>query len=388
MLTLFLSAHVLASGILHLPEVPPGGTSHVPLPDAVSKCKSSQEVYLTISVQLGHETPWASPNHEVAWFQHQIQSATTPSSAVALNKLSSKINVSSESAIITVSGIDFSFQFDQARGVLKSWAVNGQDLLEPDPLSAAALYPSFWRPATDNDVPQSLPYWQRFGVDQLTSQLRSLRVDTSQSNTVVVKAHTFITPPVLAWGFNCEIDYVISNTGLLRVNVTRLAPVGSVPNHIPRIGFNLRLNKALDQVKWFGRGPGESYPDKKSSQRIGVWQVDSVTDLHTPYDVPQENGNRMDTRWVKLTTTQPQPSGLRARRIGDDATFSFVAGRHSAETIQAARHPTDLVEEDATLLRLDVEVAGVGTAACGPGVREDLMVRCKDMSFGFELEYI
>lgn len=379
---------MLASGALNLPEVPPGGTSCIPLPDAVSTCKSNKEVYLTISVLLGHETSWARSNHEVAWFQHQIQSATKPPSSVVLNKLSSKINVSSESAILTVSGIDFNFQFDQARGILKSWVVNGQDLLETDRASGAALHPSFWRPATDNDVPQSLPYWQRFGVDQLTSQLRSLRVDTSQSDTVVIKAHTFITPPVLAWGFNCEIDYVISNTGQLRVNVTRLAPVGSVPDHIPRIGFNMRLNKALDQVKWFGRGPGESYPDKKSAQRVGIWQVDTVTDLHTPYDVPQENGNRMDTRWVTLKKSQAQPSGLRARRIGDDATFSFVASRHSAETIQAARHPPDLVEEDATLLRLDVEVAGVGTGACGPGVREDLMVRCKDMCFGFELEYI
>jgi beta-galactosidase len=366
-----------------------GCTCYVPLPDALSKFKSNKEVYLTILVKLGQETSWAGSDHEVAWFQHQLQPAVKLASpAAVLNKLPSKLRVSSESATVVVQGLDFTYSFDQARGVLKRWAANGQEILEADPAVGAALYPSFWRPATDNDVPQSLPYWQRFGVDQLTSQLRSFRVDTSQQDVVVVKAHTFITPPVLAWGFDCEIEYTITSTGLLRVDVKRLGVSGTVPDHVPRVGFNLRLNKALDQAKWFGRGPGESYPDKKSSQRIGIWQVDSVNDLDTPYDVPQENGNRMDARWVSLTRSQPQASGIRARRIGDDATFSFVASRYSAETIHAARHPPDLVQEDATLLRLDVEIAGVGTGACGPAVREDLMVRCRERSFGFELEHI
>ncbi|KAG5983288.1 hypothetical protein E4U55_000366 [Claviceps digitariae] len=383
-------AHLLASGELTLPNVPPGKTSQISLPEAVSTFKSSKEVYLTISVQLAHETSWADSHHEVAFFQHRIQTAskTSTEALLSLNKLSSTIHVSSERSVTTVSGLNFSYKFDRARGFLISWTVNGDEMLSVDGTVGGAIYPSFWRPATDNDVSGSLPYWQRFGVDQLTSQLRSFAVDTSNSNEVVIKAHTFVTPPVLAWGFHCEIEYTITVTGSLRIDMARLHATGSMPDHIPRIGFNLRLNKALDRAKWFGRGPGESYPDKKSSQRLGVWQVDHVADLHVPYDVPQENGNRMDTRWIRLTTNQPGPSGIRVRRTGDDSTFSFVAGRHSVENIQSARHPTDLVEDDATLLRLDVEVAGVGTGACGPAVREDLMVRCQDMSFGFELEYI
>ncbi|KAG5949934.1 hypothetical protein E4U53_005633 [Claviceps sorghi] len=383
-------AHILASGQLALPNLPPGKASHIPLPDTVSTFKSSKEVYLTISVKLAHETPWADSHHEVAFFQHCVQTASEASkeTLLALNRLSSTIQVSSERSITTVSGLNFSYKFDRARGFLISWTANGEEMLSVDEAVGGAIYPSFWKPATDNDVSGSLPYWQRFGVDQLTSQLRSFAVDTSRGDEVVIRAHTFVTPPVLAWGFHCEVEYTITVTGLLRVNMARLHTTGSVPEHIPRIGFNLRLDKALDRAKWFGLGPGESYPDKKSSQRVGVWQVDHVADLHVPYDVPQENGNRMATRWIRLTNNRPRPSGIRARRIGDDSTFSFVASRHSAETVQAARHPTDLVEDDATLLRLDVEVAGVGTGACGPAVREDLMVRCKDMSFGFELEYV
>jgi beta-galactosidase len=380
---------MLASGTLSLPAVMPGERLYIEIPDAVTRVQSNKEVHLTISVSLGHDTCWAGTDHEVAWFQGQMQPrAKTDADSVLLNRLSSDLRVSSEGPALTVSGVNFAVQFDQIRGVVQSWTVNNLQLLEMDPISRAALRPSFWRPATDNDVPQSLPYWQRFGVDALTSQLRSLQVETSQPDAVIVRVHTFISPPSLSWGFNCEMDYTISNTGLMRVNVTRLAATGPAPDHVPRIGLDLRLNKHLEQVKWFGRGPGESYPDKKASQRIGIWAVDSVADLHTPYDVPQENGNRLDTRWVELKTCQPTPSGIRARRIGqgDDATFSFAASRYSTQDVHAARHPNDLVEQNATLLRLDAQVSGVGSGACGPAVREDLMVKCQETSFVFELE--
>ena len=69
-----------------------------------------------------------------------------------------------------------------------------------------------------------------------------------------------------------------------------------------------------------------------------------------------------------------------------DREFSFLATRHSAESIQGANHPCDLVEEDATVVRLDAKIAGLGTAACGPGVREDLLVKVEDIKFGFVLE--
>lgn len=259
---------------------------------------------------------------------------------------------------------------------MKSWTSKGQALLETDASIGAALYPSFWRPPTDNDVPLSLPYWKRHGVDQLTSQLRSMGLEAPNPH-VVVKVHTFIAPPALAWGWDCEVEYTIRSDGSLRVFVTRLKPSGPFPAHVPRIGLNLRLNKALDKVEWHGRGPGESYPDKRAAQHMGIWAKDSVSEMQTAYDVPQENGNRSGTRWVKLTSHASPALGIRAERVGEEPYFDFAASHHSTETVQAARHPTDLVDEEATLLKLDARVAGVGTAACGPGVREDLLVKCE-----------
>lgn len=287
---------------------------------------------------------------------------------------------------MTVSGDEFEFIFDRARGGLKSWTSKGQTLISPALEQKVSLVPSFWRPSTDNDAPISLPYWIRFGVDALTSQLRSFEVESS-SDRVEIKAHTFISPPVLDWGWDSEISYIISGNGTLDINVTRLEPSGLKPEHVPRIGLDISLPRALDQVTWLGLGPGESYPDKKASRSVGVWGSLSVNDLQTPYDVPQENGNRLETRWVVLTDSETHKSGIRVSRPSSDL-FSFAASHHSAKTIQAARHPTDLVEDDAVYLRLDAKTAGVGTAACGPGVRDDDLVKTEPIKFQFRLEHV
>ncbi|POR38836.1 Beta-galactosidase [Tolypocladium paradoxum] len=388
------SEQVYSSGEFELPPVKAGAKVvvselqkfMVPSPD------DDRDFFLTVSVTLRDATPWADAGHEVGWFEFQL--AKPPGLPREIPQVSN--SVLPELAVIrskeaaVVSGEGFEFRFDQARGVLTSWVSNGQTLLQPDPKTGAALCPSFWRPATDNDVSLSLPYWKRYGVDQLTSQLRSMGFHTPNPQTVVVRAHTFIAPPVLAWGWDCEVEYTIKAGGSLGVFASRMTPTGTFPTHVPRVGFNLRLSRALDKVEWYGRGPDESYPDKKAAQRMGIWTKDSVADMQVAYDVPQENGNRTRTRWVKLTSrgASRASSGIRAERIGHEPYFDFAASHHSAETVQAARHPPDLVEEDATLLRLDARVAGVGTAACGPGVREDLLVKCEEMSFGFELTSI
>lgn len=379
---------LLASGKLEIPEVKAGEKGEIDMRVPLSKPKSSKEVFVTVSLTLRDETLWASAGHEVAWTQWQVSKAASSITPTSLSRMSSAVNVSSLGAKTIVSGPNYTFTFDHARGAPTSWTVNGVSILEADPTHGMAIIPSFWRPATDNDAPYSLPYWQRFGVDVLESQLRSFSVDTSDASKAILKAHTFITPPILAWGFECEIEYTVTSTGALTVDVKRCKPTGAMPKHVPRAGLNLRFSKKLDKVKWFGLGPGESYPDKKGAQRTGVWSADSVKELQTPYEVPQENANRMDARWVTLTDAHGAGMQAFATEDSEGGLFSWVASNHSSDTVHKARHPPDLVEEDATLLRLDHKVAGVGTAACGPGVREDLLVKVEEMKFGFVLESV
>ena len=51
------------------------------------------------------------------------------------------------------------------------------------------------------------------------------------------------------------------------------------------VGVEMALPGSMDQVEWYGRGPGESYPDSREAQRIGVHRstVDAMlTNFHLP----------------------------------------------------------------------------------------------------------
>ncbi len=380
---------------MDLPEIEPGTTASIPLPAAVHNLKSEggAEAQLTVSFFLKTATPWAEAGHEIAWFQHEL-GAGKPGIGLNPSSASRTININTTNTELQVTGHNFTFTFDQARGYLTHWSAGGTSFLEPDPSTGAAILPSFWRPPTSNDIPHSLPYWHRFGVDALTTQLRATHVTppSPTSQTAEITFTTYHTPPVLDWGYLATTIYTISASGSLSISV-RLRPAGGYPpKHVPRVGLDLRLPRRLDRVDWLGLGPGESYPDKRAAQRVGIWSAGSVEELHTPYEVPQEGGNRMGTRWIRIEGEGG--GGLRASAGAAqwsencEREFSFKVGRYGDAAVQAAKHPCDLVEEEATLLRLDARVAGVGTAACGPGVREDLLVPVEEMEFGFCLEAV
>lgn len=385
-------------GELPLPSVMPGRKGMVRLSDVIWEQLSTCETILTVSFKLAKTSAWADQGHEIGWFQQHLHPPcniplTPPASfsAPCIRQMHSTLT------IITAQS---TFTFSRARGSLTSWTTpRGQIISDSTAHTANNLTPCFWRPPTDNDVPKALPHWRSFGVDRITSQLRSLVLcEKTPLGTVTLTTKTYLAPPSLGWGWHATTTYEIQPDGsAISVFVELDDPLGhKVPEYLPRLGVNLSIAKALNQVTWSGRGPGESYPDKKNSQRIGVWHVDDVSVLQTPYEVPQENGNRTDTRWVGLASAQ---AGLKVRVTRKDEVkktstslkaplFNFTATRHSATTIEQAAHPCDLVEDPFTTLRLDVAVSGVGSAACGPGPRDDQLVRPVGTSFGFMLALV
>lgn len=335
-----------------------------------------------MSFQYRETAPWATDNYEVAWVQHRLRDFLPP----ALPEAPFGLAIASTETSHAITGPNFAFVFSQETGHLISWRSDGVSFLDVDAATASALTLGFWRPPTDNDVPYDLGEWRRFGLDTLTSQLRSMVVSHTQPSKVEVTSKTYISAPILAWGFFATTSYTISGDGALTV-AAHITPHGPIPQSIPRIGWDLRLKDEFDNIRWFGLGPGEAYPDKKSSQRVGVYQS-NTGDLHTPYEVPQEGGNRMETRW--LQATDERGCGLRVIRLeetNDDRStvFHWAASRYSAEAIEKARHLNELRSEKSVHIRLDIETAGVGTGACGPRTLEQYQVKCEERRFCFRL---
>jgi beta-galactosidase/evolved beta-galactosidase subunit alpha len=135
----------------------------------------------------------------------------------------------------------------------------------------------------------------------------------------------------------------------------------------------------MDQVTWFGRGPGECYVDTKQAGRFGLYSK-SVDDLYTPYIFPQENGNRTDVSWVAFKNS----SGLSLAAKGDQA-LNFSAHRFTTADLDNARHTCDLVPRDEITLNLDYRHNGIGSASCGPGPWDQYLLKPEEFSFKINL---
>lgn len=373
---------LIEAGTLEIPALQPGETGEIPFPASFSsKATAGGETWLTVSFTTKHATPGLDANYEIAWFQHRLDStapslpALTPAASFAIKTHSTKAN-----HIIT--GADSTITFSRTTGLLTSWRIHSREILADS--TSAGLTLGFWRPPTDNELPYDLGEWRRYGLDMLTSSLRKISLTEVDESTLEIRTETYVSPPILAWGFEAETVYRITGDGALTVKA-HVKPTGAKPVDVPRVGFDLVLADELDNASWFGLGPGESYADKKRSQKMGVYSA-TTAKLQTPYEVPQEGGNRMETRWLRLLDNRGRGVCVTRDADGDEEqAFQWVATRYSAESVERAKHANELVPEKRVRVRLDIESAGVGTGACGPRTLEQYRVPCVERRFGFRI---
>ncbi|KUJ11140.1 galactose mutarotase-like protein [Mollisia scopiformis] len=215
---------------------------------------------------------------------------------------------------------DFVFKFDKISAQITKWSIRGNDIL--DETNGPQL--TFWRAPTDNDVPHD-------------AEVRSVQCSQKPSSTATIVVQSWISPPVLAWGFDTTTTYTIHGDGELRVHI--------LAN--PR---------------------GESYNDKKEATKTGVWSS-NVDELITKYEFPQENGNRTDTRWVQLTNNKGFgiQAVLKFEKPARQVGFDLNLQRCSAHELAKAKHPHKLRRSDRFIFRIDRAHQGLGTASCGSG---------------------
>ena len=122
----------------------------------------------------------------------------------------------------------------------------------------------------------------------------------------------------------------------------------------------MTLPPGFDKLTWFGRGPHETYCDRNTGAPIGRYSG-KVRDQYVPYILPQENGNKTDTRWLVLENDAG--SGLLVSAMN---VMEFSASHFTADDLYKAQHTFELAERDEVFLTLDLKQRGLGTGACGP----------------------
>lgn len=328
-----------ASGRLDVPTLAPGQAVEVPVPDE-ARAAGTGEAWLTVRAVRAAATTWAPAGHEIAWGQVPLP-GTEGTPEVSPPAGSGATLVRSGAGYTLGPG---TFDADGVLTALGDLALRGPRL-------------DVWRAPTDNDKggePSLENRWRGVGLHRMHH-----RVDSVGRDGDALLVRTRVAPASTDLGLATTYRWSASG-GVLLLTVSVQAE-GTWPVPLPRLGLRLALPAVLDQVTWFGRGPGEAYPDTRRAARVGRFQT-NVDGLQTPYVYPQENGNRTDVRWVSFTGASG--TGLLASGV---PVLDFSARRWTSEDLDAAAHTVDLVSTRWAHVNLDHAQQGVGSASCGPG---------------------
>lgn len=359
---------VLAGGDLPRLDTPAGGTAEVSLPYELEAGAQDGIPLLDISFALADDTLWAKRGHEVAWAQFELPVAPGPAPVVHLSDMAA-LAVEESEAAITLRGDDFAVVFDALRGTICSWRWRGIELLTAGPRL------NLWRAPTDNDV-ESAREWRKAGLDKL--QHRVARVElVGRSPFARIEVESVLATHSQAPAFSCRHRYTICGSGDVIVG-TKVTPRRTLPP-LPRLGLQLRLPGAFDRFAWYGRGPHESYADRKESARVGIYRG-TVQDQYVPYIFPQENGNKTEVRWAAVTDLRG--SGLLAVGM---PLLNVSAHHYTPEDFTEARHTYELVRRAETILNLDYAQAPLGSASCGPGPLDKYLLKAGPTEFSVRL---
>ena len=311
-----------------------------------TKPTDGKEYFLNIRYRLKSAEPFLEKNYELSYDQFAYAGNAIPSSQKTIGGTITESKTGKE---LVLTGKDFVIKFDTEKGVLSSYTVKGIQLIENGP------QPSFYRAPTDNDIGaglnKSLRYWrdayeQSGRATVTTRNTGNARVVTISKNILDGKAQTVQT-------------FTISGDGSILVKNDFTVTPEEKLRTVLRMGTDLQLNKQLNRIQWYGRGPWENYWDRKTASLIGQYSQ-TLNEQYFPYARPQESGNKTDVRWITLTNNKGK--GLRFEFT--DSLLSVAALPYSLndldpEAEKKQYHSGELVERDKIFMHVDLKQLGM-----------------------------
>jgi beta-galactosidase len=320
----------------------------VALPKPLPASTRDEECVLTVVVTVDVAEPWAPRGFEVA----RVQVVLPPSRRAPRPSGHSWSDWSDTRAHPS----DDAYGTDADEFV--RWAIHGQCI-------PGAPVLAVWRAPTDNDGLKlaelqdlkPLGRWRAAGLDALEVRTNIVKLAGNRrpGRSVIEREHVGADVAITqreVWAHRAD--------GSIVVREDVLVPDGI--DDVPRIGIRWDLPPvALDHVTWYGRGPVESYPDRRRGAHLGRF-TQTLDEQYVPYVMPQEHGGHADTRWGVVHTAVGWGLLVTAAE-----PFQWNVSRWSPEQITLATHAEELeAEPGVPTMHLDFRHRGLGTLSCGP----------------------
>lgn len=352
----------------------PGKSVSLNAPQNLARQAAGAERFLRISFHLKEATNWAPKGHEVAWDQLALgATAQAPKLPTGKGRITHKVTTQN----VTVQAGTARLTFDRHRGTLSSYVVDGSELIAGGYGPQANVFRAF----VDNDI-----WLQRTFVDSGLTQVnhRGHLVGVESIEEAVRVRFRVESLGFKGVGLIHDVTYTVLPGGAVIVD-NLLTPHGSLPP-LPKLGVMLRVSPGYENFAWLGRGPRESYPDRKAAMDVGLYKG-TVAQQFEEYLRPQENGNKEEVRWATLTNSKG--AGL---QFLADGPMAMTVSHFTPQDLDDSRHEngeprkrTPLVPRKEVIVCLDYAQMGLGGASCGPECLPKYQVQNKVTQFRYVL---
>lgn len=300
------------------------------------------------------------------------------------------VTISEKENQLILTGNGFSVTFDAVAGIMTSYSKDGTELIQSGPV------PNFWRAPIDNDLGNNLHkrsrVWRKAGENRKVRDFSvfqpepqsarvSMQFDLVNDSGAVIASYTSL--------------YTVYGSGDIRVDNDFRMTRKDLPE-IVRMGMNLVMPVQFNQVAWLGRGPHESYQDRKTSAFVGLYSG-TVADQYWAYIRPQENGNKTDVRWAAVTDKagngmlfQGMPLlefSVHHNIMEDFESQERIDGKQPEGAEVVNRHTTDVKPRDLTSVNVDYRQMGVGgDNSWGAWTHDQYRLRDKEYRYSFYMK--
>jgi beta-galactosidase len=329
----------LQKGKFRCDNILPGTSSNIRISSPQVADTTLSEIHLNIYAKLKAATLWAEEGFCIAREQFVIKPYMWPQ----VSPVERQVAVTDSPSQIELKTERMSFMLDRKNGSLASWKVNGQELLK------GKLEPYFWKTPNDNQkhsgFVNELGKWKKAAENVVVKN-----IEISKKNNLAVVKFDMNLPTI---GANYTLNYQLNGDGKLQVEAT-YTPLSDTIPLIPKFGMRVRIPENYNTIDWYGRGPYENYPDRKTASLIGLYNS-SLTNFITPYPAPQDNANRTDVRWFAM-----RAQNNRVIKVTGMQPLCFRAWPYSEDDLENFRHDYQLPKRDFINLNIDLNIHGVG----------------------------
>jgi len=361
----------VACGSAHLP-IEPDGTATITVPtDAYA---GKPDGYVTVTAVQNTPTRWAEMGYEVGFEQIKLTSERVTSpirDAIRPDAWVQTYQTPTHIVITAGRATETAYRIDRTTGLIESIVDNGREML------ATPIRPTVWRAPTDNDR-NIRNAWQAAGFDRAVVKCYNCELTAVDDVSATVTAELSLGAAPYRPFLRATVTYTVYAEGGVKldfdVRVAENAP------HLPRFGVEFLMPAENELIRYYGRGPVESYRDKRHASRQGIFRT-TVSEHFEHYVRPQENMAHADTRWV--TVASHAGHGLLCVSAGND--FSFNCAHFTPAMLTATAHDFELVPIRETCVNLDMAQGGIGSNSCGPELHPRWRLDDKEFSFSVRI---